>query len=81
VDDDWPWSEKDADELNHLWNGSDPNWVVFKLADDRMIPYNKQGHAMLIEASGLNALICQRMIDAGCEVWTDFPHQEVGVEQ
>jgi len=37
------------------------------------MPFNRQGFVTLIGATGLNDLVCQRMIDAGCEVLKELP--------
>ena len=70
---DRPGTGAQEERFRHLWDRSDSNWAVLQVGPGRYMPFNRQGFVTLIGATGLNDLVCQRMIDAGCEVLKELP--------
>jgi hypothetical protein len=57
-------------EFGHLWNGSQPGWVLVRdpdLAGGFSI-YNKSGVLLHVENEDTKRFVCERMRAAGCEI-------------
>jgi hypothetical protein len=68
--------DEELAEVAFLWDGSEPGWGVLEATGDSTVPmpYNKLRQVIqLIEDDELGRLVCQRMRDAGCEVWQHIP--------
>ena len=67
----------DLAEYSHMWDGTEDGWVLLRSATGSggYLPYNGKGFAMIIEDEETCALVCRRMIEAGCNVLDDLPEQ------
>ena len=65
----------DLNEYHRLWDGSEDGWVLLRssLKKDSYSPYNRKGFILLIESEETSTIVCQRMIDAGCEILDELP--------
>jgi hypothetical protein len=59
-----------------LWNGSEEGWVLLKIphSPGRYSIFNRKSSVFLrINNGDLNALLCERMRNAGCDILDDLP--------
>ncbi len=64
---------KDLESFAHLWDGSEPGWVLLKRSHG-LLAYNRINQvALLIDNDELNARVCDRMKDEGVEVFETLP--------
>jgi hypothetical protein len=71
----------EVEEHSHLWDGSDPDWVLFRLGpesdgDDAagfIIINRRTSLGLIVEDDGLKQEIVSRMLRAGVPVITEPP--------
>jgi hypothetical protein len=65
------------DEYAHIWDGSEPGWVLIKapkLEGGHVIFNRLRGVLLHVEDGSLNALLCERLKDGGCDVFDKLPN-------
>jgi hypothetical protein len=72
-----------TEEYAFLWNGSEEGWALMTAPDltSGYCIFNYRTKKLLhIDDEELNAALCKRMQEAGCEILDDISPSPVGVE-